>query len=169
MSLDDFYHHAFYQGPWSGTPCPPRFTAKSERHQAGNVRAVHHILLSVLLLLILVNISPDEKPDKHKAVTARSIRRHKAGRFLLRKVVPVMMAVVVIVGGFFYGSKAATGGDNQVIVYNWGEYLDPEAITMFEKDTGSRSSMRNTRSTRSCIPRSSPAPLLMTWSALPTT
>ena len=25
---------------------------------------------------------------------------------------------------------------NQVIVYNWGEYLDPEAITMFEKETG---------------------------------
>ena len=47
-----------------------------------------------------------------------------------------MMALVVIVGGFFYGSKAATGGDNQVIVYNWGEYMDPETITMFEKETG---------------------------------
>lgn len=29
-----------------------------------------------------------------------------------------------------------TGGDNQLIVYNWGEYLDPNVIPMFEKETG---------------------------------
>lgn len=29
------------------------------------------------------------------------------------------------------------GGENgQVVVYNWGEYLDPETITMFEEETG---------------------------------
>lgn len=29
------------------------------------------------------------------------------------------------------------GGENgQVIVYNWGEYIDPETITMFEEETG---------------------------------
>lgn len=32
------------------------------------------------------------------------------------------------------GSK---GGENgEVIVYNWGEYIDPETITMFEEETG---------------------------------
>lgn len=32
------------------------------------------------------------------------------------------------------GSK---GGENgQVIVYNWGEYIDPDTITMFEEETG---------------------------------
>ncbi|MBD5501010.1 MAG: ABC transporter substrate-binding protein [Lachnospiraceae bacterium] len=31
----------------------------------------------------------------------------------------------------------STGGENgEVIVYNWGEYIDPETITMFEKETG---------------------------------
>ena len=33
-------------------------------------------------------------------------------------------------------SKEDLSGDNQVIVYNWGEYLDPEVITMFEEETG---------------------------------
>ena len=46
------------------------------------------------------------------------------------------MAIVIIAGGFFYGSKRSVSGDNQVIVYNWGEYLDPEVITMFEEETG---------------------------------
>ena len=31
------------------------------------------------------------------------------------------------------GKKSANG---EVVVYNWGEYIDPEAITMFEKETG---------------------------------
>lgn len=31
----------------------------------------------------------------------------------------------------------SSGGENgEVIVYNWGEYIDPETITMFEKETG---------------------------------
>ncbi len=42
-----------------------------------------------------------------------------------------------------------------MIVYNWGEYLDPEVLDhhVREKRRGSRSSMRNTRPTRSCIPK----------------
>ena len=32
--------------------------------------------------------------------------------------------------------NGVTGGDNQLIVYNWGEYLDPNVIPMFEKETG---------------------------------
>ena len=34
-------------------------------------------------------------------------------------------------------SSSAAGGENgEVIVYNWGEYIDPDTITMFEKETG---------------------------------
>lgn len=136
MSLDDFIITHFTKGPGVDT-LSTKIYSEVRKGIKPEMYALSTILfLSVLLLLILVNISPDEKPDKHRTVTAKSIRCHKAGRFLLRKVVPVMMAVVVIVGGFFYGSKAATVGDNQVIVYNWGEYLDPEVIAMFEKETG---------------------------------
>ena len=46
------------------------------------------------------------------------------------------MVIVIIAGGFFYGSQNSSSGGNQVIVYNWGEYLDPEVITMFEEETG---------------------------------
>lgn len=35
------------------------------------------------------------------------------------------------------GCGSSQGGDNgQVIVYNWGEYIDPDTIEMFEEETG---------------------------------
>ena len=35
------------------------------------------------------------------------------------------------------GCGGSSGGENgEVIVYNWGEYLDPEAIALFEEETG---------------------------------
>ena len=35
------------------------------------------------------------------------------------------------------GCGSSSGGENgQVIVYNWGEYIDPDTIDMFEEETG---------------------------------
>ena len=34
------------------------------------------------------------------------------------------------------GSSSAGGENGEVIVYNWGEYIDPDTITMFEEETG---------------------------------
>ena len=37
------------------------------------------------------------------------------------------------------GSSSSSASDNgEVIVYNWGEYIDPDTITMFEEETGIR-------------------------------
>lgn len=32
--------------------------------------------------------------------------------------------------------KGANGENGEVIVYNWGEYIDPDTLTMFEEETG---------------------------------
>ena len=34
------------------------------------------------------------------------------------------------------GGNSNAGENGQVVVYNWGEYLDPEVIDMFEEETG---------------------------------
>ena len=35
------------------------------------------------------------------------------------------------------GSKNTNAGKNgEVYVYNWGEYIDPDTLTMFEEETG---------------------------------
>lgn len=41
-------------------------------------------------------------------------------------------AIISVLAGC--GAKEEASGE--VVVYNWGEYIDPEAITMFEEETG---------------------------------
>ena len=49
--------------------------------------------------------------------------------------------------------KGASGENGEVIVYNWGEYIDPDTITMFEEETGIKVVMMSMKQTKSCIPR----------------
>ena len=46
------------------------------------------------------------------------------------------MVVLILAGGIFYGIRSKSSSDKQVIVYNWGEYIDPETLDMFEEETG---------------------------------
>ena len=45
--------------------------------------------------------------------------------------VAAVMAAVALAG---CGSKVGDAGN--VVVYNWGEYIDPDTLTMFEEETG---------------------------------
>ena len=52
-----------------------------------------------------------------------------------KKVLSLLIAVsFVLATTACGGSKASENG--KVIVYNWGEYIDPDTITMFEEETG---------------------------------
>ena len=84
------------------------------------------LFVSVLLLLILINVSPSPKERTGKVAEIKKSK--KTALFLVRRILPAAMAIVVIAGGIFYSSKEDLGGTNQVIVYNWGEYLDPEEM-----------------------------------------
>ena len=44
-----------------------------------------------------------------------------------------ILAIATLTG---CGGGSASGENGQVVVYNWGEYLDPEVIDMFEEETG---------------------------------
>lgn len=134
MSLDDFVITHFTKGPGVDT-----LSTKIYSEVRKGIKPEMYVLstllfVSVLILLILINVSPNKKGSTDKTLNVK--KSQKAVHFVLRKVVPAIMAVVVIAGGIFYSSKEDLSGTNQVIVYNWGEYLDPEVITLFEKETG---------------------------------
>lgn len=44
-----------------------------------------------------------------------------------------LMASTLLTG---CGSDSGSGKNGEVYVYNWGEYIDPDTITMFEEETG---------------------------------
>lgn len=134
MSLDDFVITHFTKGPGIDT-LSTKIYSEVRKGIKPEMYALSTILfVSVLILLILINLSPAKKNGETKTKEVNKITR--ISHFVLRRIVPVGMALVVIAGGIFYNSKKNLNGDNQVIVYNWGEYIDPEVITLFEKETG---------------------------------
>lgn len=135
MSLDDFVITHFTKGPGVDT-LSTKIYSEVRKGIKPEMYALSTIMfMTVLVLLFLVNITPDKKTDSSaKRIEIR--KSHRISRFIFRKFVPTVMVVVIIAGGFFYGSQNSRTDGNQVIVYNWGEYLDPEAITMFEEETG---------------------------------
>lgn len=45
-------------------------------------------------------------------------------------------ALVLLLSAALCGCSSDKGVNGQVIVYNWGEYIDPETLRMFEEETG---------------------------------
>lgn len=135
MSLDDFVITHFTKGPGVDT-LSTKIYSEVRKGIKPEMYALSTIMfVTVLLLLFLVNITPDKK-EATGGKRLKIHRKHRVSRIIFRKVLPTAMVIIIIAGGFFYGSQNSDGGSNQVIVYNWGEYLDPEAITMFEEETG---------------------------------
>lgn len=134
MSLDDFVITHFTKGPGVDTLSTKIYSEVRKGIKPEMYALSTLLFVSVLILLILINVSPSQGSNSEKTLTIKKSR--KIMRFTLRKVVPAIMALVVIAGGIFYSSKEDLSGANQVIVYNWGEYIDPEVIPLFEEETG---------------------------------
>ena len=47
-----------------------------------------------------------------------------------------LMTAGLLTGCGGSGKNGSSGDDNKLYVYNWGEYIDPEVLTMFEEETG---------------------------------
>lgn len=87
-----------------------------------------------------VNPSPKEEKEEAKereAMAKKGIRFRITKRVVFRRILPIAMVLVIGGGGIYYGSQnASAGGSQQLIVYNWGEYMDSDVIDIFEEETG---------------------------------
>ncbi len=55
----------------------------------------------------------------------------------MKKIVCALLSLTVLTSFFLTGCGDKSGGENgEVIVYNWGEYIDPETLSLFEEETG---------------------------------
>lgn len=125
MSLDDFIITHFTKGAGVDTLSTKIYTEvrkgiKPEMYALSTI-----IFITVFVLLLIVNISPskEKQPGKHVSFVRRYSKQFAA----------VTVALILIVGSvFLFQGKSS----QQVIVYNWGEYLDPEVLTLFEEETG---------------------------------
>ena len=134
MSLDDFVITHFTKGPGIDTLSTKIYT-EVRKGIKPEIYALSTIMfVTVLVLLILVNYSPKEEEE----TTARKkVRRpSKVKKIIIRRVIPVTICILFIGGGFYYAEESGVVNDDQLVVYNWGEYIDPEVLTIFEEETG---------------------------------
>ena len=134
MSLDDFVITHFTKGPGIDTLSTKIYT-EVRKGIKPEIYALSTIMfVTVLVLLLLINYSPKETEEVTAKKKARRPSRVK--NIVIRRVIPVAICILFIGGGFYYAEKSDMLNDEKVVVYNWGEYIDPEVLTMFEKETG---------------------------------
>lgn len=63
----------------------------------------------------------------------------KYQKFLTKKkMIVLILSAAVSAAAICTGCGSDSGGAGEVVVYNWGEYMDPDSIALFEEETGIR-------------------------------
>ena len=135
MSLDDFVITHFTKGPGVDTLSTKIYSEVRKGIKPEMYALSTLLFVTVLVLLLLVNISPKENAETETA-KKHIRRRSRAGRILIKRVIPAVICLVFVGGGFYYASRGQMLNNEKLIVYNWGEYMDPDVITLFEEETG---------------------------------
>lgn len=133
MSLDDFIITHFTKGPGVNTLSTKIYTEVRKGIKPEMYALSTLLFISVLTLLLLINRTPSESKENKKAKKALKKDFNPKLRYL--KPGLALLAVIALISGSIAGMKSTTG-TNTLNVYNWGEYIDPEVITMFEQETG---------------------------------
>ena len=135
MSLDDFVITHFTKGPGIDTLTTKIYT-EVRKGIKPEIYALSTIMfVTVLVLLLLINYSPKE--EEETVVRKKKVRKpSRVKKILIQRVVPVAICIVFIGGGFYYAKENDVMNGEKLVVYNWGEYIDPEVLTMFEEETG---------------------------------
>lgn len=126
MSLDDFIITHFTRGSGFDTLSTKIYTEVRKGIKPEMYALSTLLFVTVFVLLLLINREPSEKK------VVKSVRFEK-----VKRVVSVAMCLLIVAGGsVYYIYTGNIKSDNELYVYNWGEYIDPEVIKMFEKETG---------------------------------
>lgn len=141
MSLDDFVVTYFTKGPGVDT-LSTKIYSEVRKGIKPEIYALSTLMfLTVLILLMLINLTPSKIDEKELIKDAKFLEKYGRKRLFTKRIVmgrllPGMLVLVLTIGGVYYGSGGSFTEDKTVVVYNWGEYIDPEVLEMFEEETG---------------------------------
>ena len=132
MSIDDFIITYFTKGSGFDT-LSTKIYNEVKRGIQPEIYALSAIIFVVVLALLLASNRMKTRP----AVLGRRLAEDGT----VKKLTPAGIAAIcaasvgIILLAMFFGG-VFTKKSNQVYVYNWGEYIDPEVIEMFQEETG---------------------------------
>lgn len=133
MSLDDFIITHFTKGPGFDTISTKVYTEvrkgiKPEMYALSTI-----IFVSVFVLLLLVNKTPKESKKKKESTSLFSFIKGMKRKKLYGG---ILIATILIFAFVFASPKDTEETNGKVVVYNWGEYIDPDVLEQFEEETG---------------------------------
>ena len=127
MSLDDFIITHFTRGSGIDTLSTKIYTEVRKGIKPEMYALSTLLFITVFVLLFLVNYGPSNKSKK--SITTLIFKN--------KITVAVTACAILVVSIFTYNLlKDDKNYIGDVYVYNWGEYIDPEVIEMFEEETG---------------------------------
>ena len=130
MSLDDFIITHFTRGSGFDTLSTKIYTEVRKGIKPEMYALSTLMFVTVFVLLFLIN----KTPAKNEIVTKSSKIRQQ----IMRYFGGILCGILIIVSIYYSIDtiiKKDTSG-NEIYVYNWGEYIDPEVIELFEEKTG---------------------------------
>ncbi len=130
MSIDDFIITYFTKGSGFDTLSTKIYNSVKRGIQPEIYALSAIIFIVVLFLLFASNRIKNVRPVKRDM----DDRREKIRRVATISAAAAAGIGVILLGLFFGG--AFTRKDNQLFVFNAGEYCDPEVIAMFQEETG---------------------------------
>lgn len=142
MSLDDFIITHFTRGAGINTLSTLIYSQVRRGIQPSMYALSSVIFLAVLILLLITNYKPKERKQIPGMAPSNSASSAPSGpernRFdQIQKGAMAAAAVAIVLSVGFITIKKYTAADsNELYVYNWGEYIDEEVVSMFEEETG---------------------------------
>lgn len=130
MSLDDFIITHFTRGSGFDTLSTKIYT-EVRKGIKPEMYALSTLLFVTVFVLLLLN---NRAPAKKVMLTKTRKRLHQ----LFQLGTAVVSAALILFSGYYTVTELimADAIENEIYVYNWGEYIDPEVIKDFEEETG---------------------------------
>lgn len=136
MSLDDFIITHFTRGAGIDTLSTLIYSEVRRGIKPSMYALSTIIFLTVLVLLIITNFTPDEPKKGGPAASSDAVKRRKRNANIKKGILGTAIAAIVCVVGISTYSRYSASHSNELYVYNWGEYIDESVIAQFKEETG---------------------------------
>ena len=136
MSLDDFIITHFTRGAGINTLSTLIYSEVRRGIQPSMYALSTVIFLTVLILLLITNFAPENQSGLPAAKAAAAMKKRRRNNNIRKGILVLAAFTIVASVSFATYQKYSSSHSDELYVYNWGEYIDPEVIELFEEETG---------------------------------
>ena len=136
MSLDDFIITHFTRGAGINTLSTLIYSEVLRGIQPSMYALSTVIFVTVLALLLISNFAPENQAGVPAGKVEETMKKRRRNNNIRKGCLVFAAFAIVASVSFTACKKFSASHSDELYVYNWGEYIDPEVIELFEEETG---------------------------------